>query len=164
MAAQCSAVQSDAYTWPSVAGGLGTHNVIADNLFAQLRSIAAEGDRLSLFPNLTSTSYQRAVQDAAGRCGLAKLRALPHLFRHGGPSTDVLALMPGRFCCICGGYARVSFAACSYCGDSPSYHTGRCCPWKPPSSRGASTLKVLLGFSASGAMRSLLACSRCSMN
>jgi hypothetical protein len=40
--------------------------------------------------------------------------------------------MPGRFCCICGKFARVPFARCNYCGDSPSYHHGRCCPWKPP--------------------------------
>ena len=45
----------------------------------------------------------------------------------------VLALpMAGRFCCICGRFARVPFAECNYCGDAPSYHHGRCCPWKPP--------------------------------
>ncbi len=39
--------------------------------------------------------------------------------------------MPGSYCCICGKFARVPFARCSYCWDSPSYHHGRCCPWKP---------------------------------
>ena len=32
--------------------------------------------------------------------------------------------MPGSFCCICGKFARVPFARCNYCGDSPSYHHG----------------------------------------
>ena len=42
---------------------------------------------------------------------------------------------PGNFppntCRICGGYARVPFQRCWYCGDAPSYHHGRCCPAKP---------------------------------
>ena len=40
--------------------------------------------------------------------------------------------MPGRFCCICGRFARLPFAWCNHCGDTPSYHHGRCCPWRPP--------------------------------
>jgi len=48
------------------------------------------------------------------------------------PSPQPAAQMPGRFCCICGGHARVPFPSCSYCGDQPSYHRGRCCPRKPP--------------------------------
>ena len=39
--------------------------------------------------------------------------------------------MPGRLCCLCGEFARVPFAKCNYCGETPSYHHGRCCPHKP---------------------------------
>ena len=34
--------------------------------------------------------HQLAIKDAAGRCGLAKLRVTPHPFRHGRAPTDVL--------------------------------------------------------------------------
>ena len=43
--------------------------------------------------------------------------------------------MPGRFCCICGKFARLPFPTCDYCWDTPSYHHGRCCPWKPADGR-----------------------------
>ena len=43
--------------------------------------------------------------------------------------------MPGRFCCICGKFARLPFPTCDYCWDTPSYHHGRCCPWKPAEGR-----------------------------
>ena len=40
--------------------------------------------------------------------------------------------VPGWYCCICGQFAKVPFDRCNYCGDTPSYHHGRCCPHKPP--------------------------------
>ena len=39
---------------------------------------------------------------------------------------------PYNVCEICGEYGRVPFRWCSFCGDSPSWHHGRCCPqWVP---------------------------------
>ena len=44
-----------------------------------------------------------------------------------------LAAIPRPFgrCSNCWGPARVPFEVCWYCGDRPSRHHGRCCPWKP---------------------------------
>ena len=55
----------------------------------QLRSNADKAKRLAVFPNLTPGQYQKAVTNAARRCGLGNLKLTPHRFRHGGPSTDV---------------------------------------------------------------------------
>ena len=39
---------------------------------------------------------------------------------------------PYNTCEICGGYARVPHRWCSFCGDSPTWHHGGCCPqWVP---------------------------------
>ena len=35
---------------------------------------------------------------------------------------------PPQTCRVCGGFARVPFAVCNFCGDRPSWHHGRCCP------------------------------------
>ena len=42
-----------------------------------------------------------------------------------------------RVCYICGGFGRVPFAECWYCGASPSWHHGRCCPNAPVSTQEA---------------------------
>jgi hypothetical protein len=34
-------------------------------------------------------------------------------------------------CSLCSQYADVPFFQCNFCGDSPSFHHGRCCPDKP---------------------------------
>jgi hypothetical protein len=34
-------------------------------------------------------------------------------------------------CNLCLQYANVPFFKCNFCGDSPSFHHGRCCPEKP---------------------------------
>ena len=47
------------------------------------------------------------------------------LARHGiDPPADT-------FCMICREFGRVPYAECWYCGDSPSWHHGRCCPERP---------------------------------
>ena len=134
-AAQCTAVQYDTYTRPSVATALGVQNVVlpptgvqasyqqvalllapreervstktgkfddsilvgtvnpdrsfVSSLVKQLAANAKSGKRLALFPNLTLHRYQAAISNAAKRCGLSSLKITPHLFRHGGASTDV---------------------------------------------------------------------------
>ena len=35
---------------------------------------------------------------------------------------------PPPRCSICGEFARVPFRYCRFCGNSPSWHHGRCCP------------------------------------
>ena len=30
-------------------------------------------------------------------------------------------------CCVCHEFARIPFRRCNFCGQSPSYHHGRCC-------------------------------------
>ena len=46
----------------------------------------------------------------------------------GPPQPDSLPYPPYNYCSICWRYARVPFRWCSFCGDSPSWHHGRCCP------------------------------------
>ena len=40
-----------------------------------------------------------------------------------------------RTCNKCGTFARVPFQNCMYCGDMPSYHHGRCCPYNRASTQ-----------------------------
>ena len=86
----------------------------AGNVTGSGRASSSEGPLIQQQEQLLQTQqqHQHQTQVDAGNCV-----SLP---------------MPGRFCCICGKFARVPFAKCNYCGDSPSYHHGRCCPWKPP--------------------------------
>jgi hypothetical protein len=45
------------------------------------------------------------------------------------PSTPAAAQL--NVCSICSQRADVPFFRCNFCGDSPSFHHGRCCPDKP---------------------------------
>jgi integrase len=44
-----------------------------------------------LFEGLTLVEYERLVRAAAASCGLAAWDVVPHMFRHGGASSDALA-------------------------------------------------------------------------
>ena len=42
----------------------------------------------ALFPLLNLNSYEHVISQASAKVGFTKLRVTPHLFRHGGASTD----------------------------------------------------------------------------
>ena len=48
-------------------------------------------DASTLFNDLTLTDFERFMESAARSAGLTSFRPVPHMCRHGGPSTDMLA-------------------------------------------------------------------------
>ena len=70
-------------------GRLNKDRAFVAPLLLDLKRKAERGKRLALFPNLTLAVFQRKVRESAARLSLQKLNITPHLFRHGGPSTDV---------------------------------------------------------------------------
>jgi len=119
----------------------------------QLARLTRFGDDLKVKVHRDTKRVWRAKRQlAASRAPAGPLRDFDSTLRFPGEgpgldrqaaahSLQPVAPMRGRFCCICGGHASVPFPSCSYCGEKPSYHHGRCCLHKPSPSTPWQVLK-----------------------
>ena len=73
--------------------------------------------------NPVSTSMHCAI-----RLTLQHMLSMIHVLLPSEPDPKRPRPEPHQTCRICGGYARVPFQRCQFCGDSSSWHHGRCCP------------------------------------